>query len=94
MLGKAHLMGAWDYFYPNSAFSASVSTHYGNLPHWLPLSWDEVARFKLPTGAQHSAWQWLPLADAAQNLMLYAYVRPYAVCAASKAKSSTPLISP
>ena len=58
-------MGAWDHFYPDSTFSPSASTHYVNLPHWLPLSWDEVARLKLPTGVQHSAWQWLPLADAA-----------------------------
>lgn len=94
LLGQARLMGVWDYFYPDSAFSASASTHYVNLPHWLPLTWDEVAQLQLPVGAQHSARQWLPLADAAQNLMAHAYVRPYAVWVASKAKSSTPLISP
>ena len=78
LLGKARLMGAWDHFYPDSAFSTSASTHYVNLPHWLPLSWDEVARLKLPTGVQHSAWQWLPLADAAQDPLVHSYVRPYA----------------
>ena len=44
LLGQARLMGAWDHFYPDSAFSASASTHYVNLPHWLPLTWDEVAQ--------------------------------------------------
>lgn len=79
VLGKAWLMGAWDHFYPDSAFSASVSTHYVNLPHWLPLTWAEVALLKLPVGEQHSAWQWLPLAnDAAQNLLMHPYVRLYA----------------
>ena len=43
LLAKARLMGAWDHFYPDSAFSASASTYYVNLPHWLLLSWDEVA---------------------------------------------------
>ena len=79
VLGRAQLMGAWDHFYPDSAFSHSVPTHYVNLPHWLPLSWVEVDFLKLPNGAQHSAWQWLPLADAAQNMLVHAYVRPYAV---------------
>ena len=78
LLGKARLMGAWDHFYLDSAFSTSVSTHYVNLPHWLPLSWNEVARLKLPTGVQHSAWQWLQLGDAAQDPLVHPYVRPYA----------------
>ena len=79
VLDKARLMGAWDHFYADSAFSASVSTHYVNLPHWLPLSWVEVALLKLPVGEQHSAWQWLPLGDAAQNPLVHPYVRPYAI---------------
>src|SRR5450830_435366 len=78
VLGQARLMGAWDHFYPDSAFSASVSTHYVNLPHWLPLSWAEVALHKLPMGEQHSAWQWLPLADATQSPLVHPYVLPYA----------------
>jgi len=48
-----------------------VSTHYVNLPHWLPLSWAEVALLKLPMGEQHSAWQWLPLADATQSPLVH-----------------------
>ena len=78
LLGKARLMGAWDHFYTDSAFSPSASTHYVNLPHWLPLTWAEVALLNLPVGEQHSAWQWLSLADAAQNPLVHAYVRPYA----------------
>jgi colanic acid biosynthesis protein WcaH len=79
VLGKARLMGAWDHFYTDSAFSASVSTHYVNLPHWLPLSWAEVALLKLPMGEQHSAWQWMALTDASQSSLVHPYVRPYAV---------------
>lgn len=79
LLSKARLMGAWDHFYADSVFDASVSTHYVNLPHWLALTWDEVALLKLPVGEQHGAWQWLPLADAAQSPLVHSYVRPYAV---------------
>ncbi|MFC5520218.1 NUDIX domain-containing protein [Polaromonas jejuensis] len=75
---QARLMGAWDHFYPDSAFSPSVPTHYVNLPYWWPLSWADVALLRLPIGEQHSAWQWLPLADAGQSPLVHAYVRPYA----------------
>src|SRR5450830_1706033 len=66
VLGQARLMGAWDHFYPDSAFSPSVSTHYVNLPHWLPLSWADVALLKLPMGEQSTVpgngcrWQMRP----------------------------------
>ena len=33
--GKALLMGAWDDFYPDSAFSVSASTYYVNLPTFM-----------------------------------------------------------
>jgi colanic acid biosynthesis protein WcaH len=36
-LQGARLMGVWDHFYEDSAFSAEVSTHYVNLPHVLRL---------------------------------------------------------
>lgn len=75
---RAQGMGAWDHFYPDSAFSPKVSTHYVNLPYWLALSWAEVALLRPPVGEQHSAWQWLPLADAAQNPLVHRYVQPYA----------------
>jgi colanic acid biosynthesis protein WcaH len=78
LVGQARLMGAWDHFYPDSALGPSASTHYVNLPYWLPLSWAEMALLKLPVGEQHSDWQWLPLVEAAQHLLVHAYVRPYA----------------
>ena len=33
----AQLMGVWDHFYEDSAYSLEVSTHYVNLPHVLQL---------------------------------------------------------
>lgn len=83
LLARAQLMGAWDHFYPDSAFSPSASTHYVNLPHWLALSWDEVARLALPVGEQHSAWQWLPLAEIAQYPLVHPHVQPYAAWVSS-----------
>jgi colanic acid biosynthesis protein WcaH len=66
-LERATLMGAWDHFYPDSAFDPTVSTHYVNLPHWLQLSNNETASLQLPQGPneQHARWQWLPLEQAA-----------------------------
>lgn len=79
-LPRARLMGAWDHFYPDSAFDPSVSTHYVNLPHWLALSAAEAAALTLPQGPeqQHDRWQWLPLDLAAQDESIHAYVRVYA----------------
>ncbi|MEO5659076.1 MAG: NUDIX domain-containing protein [Polaromonas sp.] len=75
---QACLMGAWDHFYPDSAFNSSASTHYVNLPYWLPLSWTDIEQLALPVGEQHSGWQWLPLEDAAINPLVHPHVRPYA----------------
>lgn len=75
---RAQLMGAWDHFYPDSAFSPQVSTHYVNLPHWLALTWAELAQLELPVGEQHSAWQWLALADVVRNPLVHEHVRLYA----------------
>lgn len=63
----ARLMGVWDHFYEDSAFSAELSTHYGNLPHvlQLPHALDISA---LPSD-QHSAWLWQDV---------HPYVRLYA----------------
>jgi colanic acid biosynthesis protein WcaH len=57
-------MGAWDHFYPDSAFDPAVSTHYVNLPHWLALTWPEIAQLSILPDAQHSAWQWLKAKQA------------------------------
>ena len=88
---RAQGMGAWDHFYPDSAFSPKVATHYVNLPYWLALSWAEVALLSLPMGEQHSAWQWLPLADAAQNPLVHRYVQPYVAWVLQNNSDSLPL---
>jgi len=86
---RARLMGAWDHFYDDSAFDPGVSTHYVNLPHWLELSKEEAVTLALPcsggdgdgTGryaSQHAHWRWQPLAQAAIDPQVHAYVRPYA----------------
>ncbi len=60
MASRATLMGAWDHFYPDSAFDANVSTHYVNLPHRLRLTQEEAAlRPALGASEQHSGWRWL-----------------------------------
>lgn len=42
LLRGAVLIDTWDHFYPDSAFSPAVATHYVNLLHWLPLSWQRI----------------------------------------------------
>lgn len=68
---NGHLMGVWDHFYEDSAFSAQVSTHYVNLPYLMcldqPLDLDA-----LPT-EQHSGWRW----QAAQEVAIADDVHPY-----------------
>ena len=73
-------MGAWDHFYPDSAFDADISTHYVNLALWLPLTPDEVDALTLPRGEgeQHAAWQWMPLTQAERDEGVHAHVRVYA----------------
>lgn len=75
LVQRSRLMGAWDHFYPDSAFSLTVSTHYVNLPHWAALTYAELAELHLPINDQHSQWQWLPLVEAEKNV--HAWVQPY-----------------
>ncbi len=79
-LRRATLMGAWDHFYSDSAFDASISTHYVNLALWLHLTADELATLTLPAGdlEQHASWQWMPLAQAAVDEGVHPHVRVYA----------------
>lgn len=72
----ARLMGVWDHFYEDSAFSDEVSTHYVNLPHVLrlPHALDINA---LPLD-QHSAWRWQDVQAAAVADDVHPYVRVYA----------------
>ncbi len=73
---SARLMGVWDHFYGDSAFSAEVSTHYVNLPHVLRLE-RPLDMAALPTD-QHSAWRWQDAAAAAEADDVHPYVRVYA----------------
>lgn len=70
------LMGVWDHFYEDSAFSAEVSTHYVNLPHLLQLPYT-LDLNALPS-VQHSAWRWQDVQAAAVANDVHPYVRKYA----------------
>ncbi|QCB47781.1 NUDIX domain-containing protein [Hydrogenophaga sp. PAMC20947] len=77
LIERAQLMGAWDHFYADSAFSEAAATHYVNLPYWAPLTWSEVEALMpaLPVGEQHSAWRWVPWSANAGEL--HEHVAPY-----------------
>lgn len=79
MAARATLMGAWDHFYPDSAFDANTSTHYVNLPHWLQLTQAEMDALHPPQGGreQHARWQWWPLDTATQDPSVHACVQTY-----------------
>jgi colanic acid biosynthesis protein WcaH len=75
-LHGAKLMGVWDHFYEDSAFSTKVSTHYVNLPHVLQLP-DTLDLTTLPLD-QHCAWRWQHVEVAAVADDVHPYVRLYA----------------
>lgn len=77
---RATLMGAWDHFYPDSAFDPNISTHYVNLPHALLLDDAEIRALRLPAGAQaqHDEWRWLAFGNATRDEGVHPYVRIYA----------------
>jgi colanic acid biosynthesis protein WcaH len=72
----AKLMGVWDHFYEDSAFSGEVSTHYVNLPHVLGLP-HALGINALPLD-QHSAWRWQDVHTAAVADDVHPYVQVYA----------------
>lgn len=72
----ARLMGVWDHFYEDSAFSIQVSTHYVNLPHVLQLP-HPLDLAALPAD-QHSAWRWQDAREAAVVEDVHPYARAYA----------------
>ena len=77
LLPRATLLGAWDHFYADSAFSGAVSTHYVNLAYWLRVDGSEAGAIEAPAGDQHqhSAWQWLPLESAMHAELVHKNVR-------------------
>lgn len=78
---RMQLMGAWDHFYPDSAFSPDISTHYVNMPYWLPLTWAELEQLSLPLkddDAQHSVWSWVALDDVLDHPRVHDFAKPYA----------------
>ena len=91
---RATLMGAWDHFYPDSAFDAGISTHYVNLALWLPLTADEVHALTLPEGdgEQHASWQWMPLAQAEVDEGVHQHVRVYAGLVLGERRLAGPLV--
>lgn len=91
---RATLMGAWDHFYPDSAFDAGISTHYVNLALWLPLTADEVHALTLPEGdgEQHASWQWMPLARAEVDEGVHQHVRVYAGWVLGERRLAGPLV--
>jgi colanic acid biosynthesis protein WcaH len=76
-LNRAQLLGAWDHFYPDSAFDQAVSTHYVNLPYELHLTEDEAQVVQPPNGKglQHQRWMWMPVKQASTDERVHEYVR-------------------
>lgn len=92
-LRRTTLMGAWDHFYPDSAFAADVSTHYVNLALWLALTAEEVTALTLPEGdgEQHAGWQWMPLARAAADAGVHPHVQVHAAWVQGERRLAGPL---
>lgn len=86
LLPRASLLGAWDHFYQDSAFSDTISTHYVNLAYWLRLDGAEAHAIEAPAGAQHqhSAWQWLSLDSAMQAPGVHQHVQVVAALLAGR----------
>ena len=76
MRAQPELMGVWDHFYDDSAFSSQVGTHYVNLPHVLRLN-HLLDVHALPND-QHSHWRWQAPSMAASVQDVHPYVREYA----------------
>jgi len=73
-VSEFRLMGIWDHFYSNSAFSETVSTHYVNLPHYICM--DQRPLLKLDN--QHSEAGWFNIENVANNSDFHEYIRNYA----------------
>jgi colanic acid biosynthesis protein WcaH len=84
----ARLMGVWDHFYEDSAFSAEVSTHYVNLPH--VLRFPHALDIKALPSDQHSAWRWQDVQAAAVADDVHPYVRVYSQWVVRESLLSSP----
>lgn len=80
LLSENMLMGVWDHFYKDSAFSDDVSTHYINLPYLCEIQPQIKKKLLLPKGRdkQHSNWTWMDLETASKSNIVHKYVRAYA----------------
>ena len=76
LLQDARLIGVWDHFYEDSAFSSEVSTHYVNIPHLIKLECSMELE-SLPND-QHASWRWQEAQSAAIAADVHPYVRIYA----------------
>ena len=68
------LMGIWDHFYENCAFSDDISTHYVNLPHYTYFE----SKPKVISDDQHADLKWFDLSAVAGDDKLHPYIRDYA----------------
>ncbi len=75
-VNDAKLMGVWDHFYDDSAFSREISTHYVNLPHILQMKYS--LDLDLLPNEQHSGWRYQNVDAVALSNDVHPYVRLYA----------------
>lgn len=71
---QAELLGLFDHFYEDSAFSDQVSTHYINATHLIRLSGQDLSRLPLE---QHLAYRWLSLTELAEDESVHAYSKVF-----------------
>ena len=67
----SELLGIYDHFYDESAFSDAISTHYINAAHLILLPHSRPINIK----AQHSAMRWLNFSQLEQEPMVHHYSR-------------------
>tara|TARA_B100001093_G_scaffold319000_1_gene304376 strand:+ start:1549 stop:2019 length:471 start_codon:yes stop_codon:yes gene_type:complete len=77
---EAKLMGIWDHFYSNSAFSETITTHYVNVPHYICIA----KKPNLILDEQHTEMLWFDLSRVAHDSNFHKYMRAYASWLISK----------
>lgn len=70
---NASLLGIYDHFYPDSAFSDTISTHYINATHVIEL---DVKITKLPC-LQHSEYRWFSLKHLVDDECVHMYSKVF-----------------